>query len=109
MMFFIVIPRVIWTRAFVGLGGFWVFYQYSAGADGRNLGVVLLLLLIAAAAVAALAPVLWLAARRLLSTIPILCLVSAMSAFNPFIACRLPVDLQQRTKKRKHCIIVKQA
>ena len=106
MMFFIVIPRVIWTRAFVGLGGFWVFYQYSAGADGRNLGVVLLLLLIAAAAVA---PVLWLACRRLLSTIPTLCLVSAMSVFNPFIACRLPVDLQQRTKKRKHCIIVKQA
>ena len=108
-MFFIVIPRVIWARAFVGLGGFWVFYQYRAGADGRNLGVVLLLLLIAAAAVAALAPALWLACRRLLSNIPTLCFVSAMSIFNPFVACRLPVVLQQRTRKKKHCITVKQA
>ena len=67
----------------MGSGGFWVCYQYGVGADGRNLGVVLLLLLMAAAAaLAALAPALWLACRRLLSSMPTLCFVSAMSDFN---------------------------
>ena len=63
----------------MGSGGFWVCYQYGVGADGRNLGVVLLLLLMAAAAAP---PALWLACRRLLSSMPILCFVSAMSDFN---------------------------